>query len=205
MKLYYYPLSTYCQKVLIALYEKQVAFTPISTYPGDPADRAKLRELTPIGKVPLLILDNGWKLPESTTIIEYLDTHAGGPRLIPEDRDLARQTRFHDRLADLYINEPLRIVARESDAADRVAKARQTLDSMYTGLDRHLAERQWIMGNDFTLADCSLIPPLAVHGNAHPFAATHKNLAAYFERAMQRPSVVRVRREHEAFAAQASS
>ena len=204
MKLYYYPLSTYSQKVLIALYEKQVELTPIVLYPGDPSDRAKLAELTPIGKVPLLVLDSGWKLPESTTIIEYLDTHAGGPRLIPEDRDLARQTRFHDRLADLYINESLRTIVRESDAQDRVAKARERLDALYAGLDNHLASRAWVMGDTFTLADCALIPPLAVHGGAHPLAR-FKNVAAYFERALQRPSVVRVRREQEAFAARAAS
>src|SRR5688572_18129698 len=100
MKLYYYPLSRYSQKVLLALYEKQVAFTPIVLYPGNPDERAELRKLTPLGKVPLLVLDDGWKIPESTIIIEYLDAHAKGARLIPEDRDLARQTRFHDRIAD---------------------------------------------------------------------------------------------------------
>jgi glutathione S-transferase len=204
MKLYYYPLSTYSQKVLLAFYEKQATFSPVVLYPGDPADRAALAKLTPIGKVPLLVLDNGWKVPESTTIIEYLDTHASGPRLIPADPDLARQTRFHDRLADLYINEPYRVIVRESDAADRVAKARERLDAMFAGLDNHLANRTWVMGDTFTLADCALVPTLMQHGNAHPFTR-FKHVNAYFDRAMERPSVVRVRREQEAFVAKSAS
>src|SRR5690606_37330087 len=51
MKLYYHPRSRYSQKVLIALYEKQVPFTPVVLFPGNPDDRAELRKLTPIGKV----------------------------------------------------------------------------------------------------------------------------------------------------------
>jgi glutathione S-transferase len=203
MKLYYYPLSTYSQKVLIAFHEKAVPFTPVILYPGDPEQRAQLQKLTPLGKVPLLVLDNGWKVPESTTIVEYLETHASGPRLIPEDPDLARQTRFHDRLGDLYVNEPYRTVLRDPDK-ERVAQARERLDAMLGGLDNHLANRTWIMGDTFTLPDCALIPTLAQHGDAHPFTG-FKHVSAYFGRAMERPSVVRVRREVEAFAAKAAS
>ena len=204
MKLYYYPRSTFSQKALIALYEKQVSFTPIVLYPGDPTDRAELQKITPIGKVPVLVLDNGWKVPESTTIIEYLDTHTNGPRLIPEDPDLARQTRFHDRIADLYITDSLGTIVREPDAADRVTRAHQRLDAMFAGIDAHLANRTWVMGDTFTLADCSLLAPLANYRGAHPFDSW-KHLSAYLARGLERPSFARVRREHDAFVAKAAS
>lgn len=203
MKLYYYPLSPYCQKVLIALYEKAVPHTPVFLYPGDPEQRAQLKTLTPLCKVPLVVLDNGWKLPESTTIIEYLDTHTGGPRLIPEDPDLARQTRFHDRLGDLYITESFGTILRDGDAS-RVATARERLDTILTGLNTHLANRPWVMGESFTLADCSVIPALLQHRDAHPLAK-FEHVTAYLARASERPSVARVRRELEAFAAKAAS
>jgi glutathione S-transferase len=204
MKLYYYPRSTFSQKVLLAFYEKQIAFTPVVIYPGNADDRAELRKLTPLVKVPLLVLENGWKIPESTIIIEYIDAHATGPRLIPEDRDLARQTRFHDRIADLYVTEPYNTIVRESDAVERVAKARERLDAMLAGLDQHLANRTWVMGDSFTLADCSLVPTLAAYGHAHPFER-FKHVSAYLSRALERPSVARMRREHETFAAKAAS
>lgn len=204
MKLYYFPRSTYSQKALLAFYEKQVAFTPVHLYPGDAADRVELNKLTPIGKLPILVLDNGWKIPESSIIIEYLDGHASGPKLIPEDRDLARQTRFHDRIADLYITEPYYTIFRETEDKDRVAKARERLDAMFAGLDQHLANRTWVMGDSFTLADCSLIPALAAYGDLHPFKH-FANITSYFGRAMERPSVARMRREHEAYVFKAAS
>lgn len=204
MKLYYHPRSRYSQKALIALHEKEVPFTPVMLYPGDPADRAELRKLTPIGKVPVLVLDDGWKIPESTIIIEYIDRRGRGPRLIPDDPDLARQTRFYDRVTDLYITESLGTLAREADAADRVALAKERLESMLTGIDRHLAGRQWLMGDSFTLADCALVPALSNHRGVYPTDGW-KHLAAYLERALERPSVARVRREVDAFEARAAS
>lgn len=204
MKLYYYPLSAYCHKVLIALYEKGVEFSPQVLYPGDPAQRAELQKLTPIAKLPLVILDNGWKLPESTTIIEYLETHHGGPKLIPADPDLARQTRFHDRLADLYINESFFTITRDADQ-ERVAKARERLDTILGGLDGHLSSnRTWVMGESFTLADCALIAPLLQYADAHP-VTKFANVTNYLRRAKERASVIRVRREVEAFAVKAAS
>lgn len=204
MKLYYYPRSPYSQKALLALYEKEVAFTPITLYPGNPEDRAVLDKVTPISKVPVLVLDDGWKIPESTIIVEYIDSHPSGPRLIPDDRDLARQTRFHDRIADLYVSEPLLTIVNHPDATDRVTKARQRLDTMFAGIDGHLAKRTWLMGDTFTLADCSLIPPLTMYRSAHSFERW-KHISAYVDRALERPSVMRVRREQDAYTTRATA
>jgi glutathione S-transferase len=182
MKLYYHPRSPYSHKVLLALAEKRVAFEPVMVKPDD----EQFAKLTPIRKVPLLVLADGWKIPESTIIIEYLDTHfSSGSRLIPDDRDHARQTRFHDRIADLYITEPLLALLFKRGDADA---ARARIDSMLAGLDQHVGKREWIMGDAFTMADCALVPPLRYARELHPFDR-YKNLAAYFARAMERPSV----------------
>lgn len=202
MKLYYHPRSTYSQKVLIAAYEKQVALTLHVINPGNPEDRAELNKLTPISKLPVLVLDDGWKIPESSIIVEYLDTHTTGPRMIPEDRDLARQTRFYDRITDLYVTGSLRTLLVEPDKLEPAARER--LDTMLAGIDAHLSKRTWVMGDTFTLADCALIPSLANHRTAYPFERL-KNLGAYLERGLQRPSVARVRGELEAFVAKAAS
>lgn len=182
MQLYYHPRSPYSHKVMIALAEKRVAFEPVMVRPDD----ERLAKLTPIKKVPLLVLADGWKIPESTIIIEYLDTHfSTGTRLIPEDRDQARQARFHDRIADLYITEPLMALLFERGDADA---ARARVDAMLTGLDEHLGKRAWVMGDAFTMADCSLIPPLRYARELHPFDR-YQRVAAYFARALERPSV----------------
>lgn len=141
---------------------------------------------TPLKKVPLLVLADGWKIPESTIIVEYLDSHfSTGTRLIPDDKDQARQTRFHDRIADLYVTEPLmNLIFKRGDAT----ASHTRLDDMMTGLDEHIAKRTWIMGDAFTLADCSLAPALRYAKELHPFDR-YKNVLAYFGRLLERPSV----------------
>ena len=199
MKLYYHPRSTYSQKVLLAFHEKGVPFTPEVIDPGSPEGKAVLAQVSPLGKIPVLVLDDGWKVPESSIIIEYLDTHFdGGARLIPEDRDLARQTRFHDRLADLYVTDPtFKLVLDASKPADQrdpagVAAARARLDTMFAGLDQHLAKRSpWLMGDTFTMADCALIPALGYCRQVHPFERW-KDLSAYANRAFERPSFLAI-------------
>jgi glutathione S-transferase len=49
-----HPLSSYCHKALIALYENAIAFTPQVVNLGDPAERDNFRKLWPIGKFPVL-------------------------------------------------------------------------------------------------------------------------------------------------------
>ncbi len=86
MKLYYNPISTYSQKVLIALYEKALDFEPEIVNLMDSDARAQYREVYPMGKIPCLILDDGHMIPESSTIIEYIDPLAA-PTLILGDAD----------------------------------------------------------------------------------------------------------------------
>ena len=182
MKLYYHPRSPYSHKVMIALAEKRAAFEPVMVKPTD----EQLVKLTPLKKVPLLVLDDGWKIPESTIIIEYLDAHVStGTRLIPEERDQARQTRFHDRITDLYMTEPLMTLLFQRGDAE-AAHAR--LDSLLTGFDGNLAKRTWVMGDAFTMADCALVPALRYARELHPFDR-HEHVTAYFARAVDRPSV----------------
>ncbi|MET0808196.1 MAG: glutathione S-transferase family protein, partial [Pseudoxanthomonas sp.] len=87
LTLHYHPLSSFCHKALIALYENEVPFTPHRVDLGDAAQRASFRRLWPMGKFPVLQDEGrGVIVAESTIIIEYLDRVYPGPsRLIPED------------------------------------------------------------------------------------------------------------------------
>lgn len=199
MKLYYAPVSAFSQKVLIAFHEKGVPFTPELVNLFDPAARAEYKKVNPLGKVPTLVLDDGHKIPESTIIIEYLEGHFGdqGTRLIPADKDRARQTRFHDRNFDLYVNDPVATIffdGRKPEAdrnAAAVRDAKATLDVMYKLYDQIFASRTWAMGDEFTMADCAAAPPLAYARMVYPFES-YKNLTAYVGRLVERPSFARV-------------
>ena len=76
MKLYYYPLSTYSQKVLIALYEKQLEFESELVFLFDPEAATSYKEIYPLGKIPLLVNEEDM-VPESSIIVEYLDRIGG--------------------------------------------------------------------------------------------------------------------------------
>jgi glutathione S-transferase len=206
MHLYFNPVSGYSQKVLVAFYEKDIPFTPHIVNLFDPKDNAEYRKITKLGKVPVLKLDNDWMIPESSIIIEYLENHFEnkGTRLIPADKDLARRTRFHDRIVDSYINEQIGKIffdgmrpAGKQDAYG-VEHARTTLDTTYEIMDGYFGKNPgpWTLGNDFTMADCAAVPALGYARMVHPFEK-HRHLQAYWNRLAERPSVKRVFKEAE--------
>ena len=104
--LHAHPLSSYCWKVLIALYEKGLAFELRMVDFGDPANAAAFRALWPIGKMPVLE-DGGAAVVESSVIVEHLDLFQPGPKLIPEDRAAALEARRLDRVFDQYVMAPM--------------------------------------------------------------------------------------------------
>ena len=208
LTLHFHPLSSYCQKVLIALYENGTPFEKQIVNLGDTDSAAAFRKLWPVGKMPGLHDSSGDRaIPESSIIIEYLQQHyPGGTALIPAEPAAALHTRLADRFYDLHVHDPMqRIVGDKLRPADKrdpygVEAAKAILRSSYGIVDREMAphKRTWAIGEAFTLADCAAAPPLFFANKLVPFAE-HKHLAAYFDRLSQRPSVARTFSEAEPF------
>jgi glutathione S-transferase len=206
LTLYFHPLSSYCQKVLIALYEAATPFASVVVNFADPKSAESFRKLWPVGKMPVLRdAARDRTVPESSIIIEYLGQHhPGGAALIPADPDLALRTRLADRFYDLYVHDPMqRIVGDRLRPADNkdpfgVAAAEAMLQKSYDLIDAEMAGRNWAAGDAFTLADCAAAPPLFFANKLLPFGERH-NLQAYFRRLSRRPSVVRAFNEAEPF------
>ena len=200
LRLYSHPFASFCQKVLIALYEHDTPFEQQVVDLGDPQQAAALKALWPIGRFPVLHDEkNGDVVAESSIIIEYLDQrHARGERLVPADRDAALEVRRWDRFFDTYVMEPMQKIVtdrlRPDDGHDSigVAQARQLLDTAYDILDDVLASRTWAAGETFSLADCAAAPALYYAALVQPFAPAHAHLAAYYARLAARPSFARV-------------
>lgn len=196
LKLYYHPLSSYCQKVLVALYENGTPFTTQLVNLGYAKERADFVALWPLGKFPV-IRDQarGRTIPESSPIIEYLALHYPGQvALVPQDAELAWQVRAQDRFLDLYVhNEMQKIVGDRLRLADKkdpfgMQQARAQIAMCYDMLERDMASKTWAVGDAFTMADCAAAPALFYTNLVQPFEASHPNLNAYFGRLMQRPS-----------------
>jgi len=207
LTLYFHPLSSFCWKVLIALYENDTPFTPHSVNLGDEAERAALLKLWPIGKFPVLRdAATDRTIPETSIIIEYLDSqYPGRTRFIPADPKLALQTRLRDRFYDLYLHLSMQKIVgdrlRPASAKDPhgVEEARARLRSCYGMIDKEVAGKNWAMGEAFTLADCAAAPALFYGNMVEPFGDANRNLAAYFDRLKARPSFARVLKEAEPY------
>ncbi|MCG7394409.1 glutathione S-transferase family protein [Microvirga sp. ACRRW] len=195
LKLYAHPFSSYCQKVLTALYENGIPFEYRML--GDEAANAELAALWPIRKFPVLI-DGERTVLEASIIIEHLGLfHPGPVKLVPEDPRAALDVRMMDRFFDNYIMTPMqKIVAdRIRSEPDRdshgVIEARRMLDTAYAWLDYAMAGREWAAGDAFSMADCAAAPSLFYADWAHPISAEHANVHAYRKRLLARPSFAR--------------
>lgn len=197
LTLYYHPLSSFCWKVLIALEERGIAFTPRLVDLGDPADRAAFRQIWPLAKFPVLVDEaSGTTLPESTIIIEYLDRLGDAPPMIPEAPDAALAVRLRDRLFDAYLHLPMQKLGEDGRRAEAdrdpvgVAAAAALVRTAYDEAEAALDFAPWAMGTQFTLADCSAFPAL-FYVSRHVPLTGHPKLSAYLERLKTRPGVTR--------------
>jgi len=191
--------------VLIALYETGTPFEPrtVDLF----GEAAEYRKIWPIGKIPVLRDEaKDRTIPETSIIIEYLAQHyPGRTQLFPTDRDLCRQMRLRDRFYDLYVQVPMqKIVTDRLRPAGKndpygVEEARELLKTSLGMIDQDMAGNRWVMGNDFTMADCAAAPALFYADMVAPFSDTHKNAAAYLDRLKERPSYARVLKEAEPY------
>jgi len=198
LTLYYHPLSSYSWKVLIPLYEAGTPFNGRNLADEDAI--AEWKKLWPIERFPVLVDDVRKKtLPESSIIIEFLDTHYPGPApLLPHDEDARLDVRFVDRVLDNYVHNPMQTIVfdrmREEGRKDPLGleRAHAMLDRAYGWLDERMKDRSFACGEAFTLADCAAAPALFYADWVHPIGEARPHLAAYRARLLARPSVKRV-------------
>ena len=207
LKLYYHPLSSFCHKVLVALYENATPFQPVVVDFFNEESAARHKAMWPIGKIPVLRDEARDRVvPETSIIIEYLAQHyPGRVNLVSTDADMARQIRLRDRFYDLYVNVPMQKVVTDRLRPEGkndpfgVEEAKAVLHTAYDMIDKDMAGKSWVMGDDFSMADCAAAGALFYANSQVPIPATHKNAAAYLERLLARPSYARVMKEAEPY------
>ncbi len=195
LTLYAHPFSSYCQKVLTALYENG---TPFEYRKVEDADAwADLAKRWSMRRMPVLI-DNGRTVVEASVIIEHLQLeYPGRVRLIPEDPRAALEVRTMDRFFDNYVATPQQkfVFDRLRPEANRdsygVEEARRTLTTAYEWLEGVMARRQWAAGDTFSLADCAAAPFLFYADWTHAIDEKFANVRAYRQRLLARPSFAR--------------
>jgi glutathione S-transferase len=208
LTLHMHPLSSYCWKALIALYENDTPFEARLVDLGDADAAAAFKALWPTAKMPLLRDEaRDRTVPETSIIIEYLQaTYPGPVRFIPDDPDAALRTRLMDRVFDLYVMTPMQAIVADRIRPPGVAKdpysvaqARTQLAMAYGLLETELVGRTWAAGEDFSVADCAAAPALFYADKVAPLDGTHPNVSAYLDRLLARPSFTRVLQEAEPY------
>lgn len=207
LQLYYHPFSSYCQKVLVALYENDIPFERHELAGPDSPAMQTLSRLWPMKRFPVLV-DGGRTVLEASCIVEYLGLTRPGPvPLIPADPLEALEVRVMDRFFDNYVATPQQKFVFDalrpgaSRDAHGVTQAREMLETAYAWLDGVMASREWAAGDRFSLADCGAAPFLFYADWTHRIGAQHTHVLAYRRRLLARPSFARAVDEARPFRA----
>ena len=189
---------SYCWKVLIALYERGIAFEYRMLDQEHPGNFERLKSVWPVGKFPVLFVD-GRPVIETSVIIETLDGERFGtaPKLIPADPATALEVRFMDRVFDNHVMNRMQVIVdeyifyRDTMNIDRIERTHAALETVYDWLETRLGEQGWAVGDDFTLADCAAAPSLFYADWVREIGDARPKLKAYRARLLARPSVSR--------------
>lgn len=201
--LYYHPLSSFCWKALIALYENQLSFEPHLVDLMTPQTREEFLKIWPIGQFPVLKdHERNEIIPQSTVIIEYLQLYyPGSVPLIPSDPALALECRRWNEFLDDYVHVQMQKAGsnsmRKPEDADHIGegRARELMRTAYDILEDKLQGKTWLVGENFSMADIAACPSLFYGNMVEPFLTQHANLKNYLERLQQRPVFARVIQE----------
>ncbi|WP_404365063.1 glutathione S-transferase family protein [Corallococcus coralloides] len=196
MKLYGNPMSTCTRKVLTVLAEKghQAEFVNIDLMKHEQKTPEHIAR-HPFGVVPALELDDGFIMYESRAIARFLDRTLPGPSLTPADpKAYALMEQFIGVEQSYFSNQAMKIVMerfRGTNNEENIAKGREGMKRPLEVLDAALANRPFLAGNDFTLAEVCFAPYmeyLFAMGEKDT-VAPYKNVMAWWDRVSNRPSV----------------
>ncbi|ARR55447.1 glutathione S-transferase [Rhizorhabdus wittichii DC-6] len=199
MKLHTNRTGANCRRVAIYLAEKGLAIEAVHLdLSSGELKTPAFRAINPAGLVPVLELDDGSYLPESTAIIEYLEELHPEPCLIGTTPRHRAHVRAIERIAsDLGV---LTIAAMQHTHPYFAARLKQEpsvgaalqglLDQHLTTLERHIGDFPFLAGERLTIADIVLFPLFQTcrERMGIPFGAEQPRLSAWYDRFAKRPS-----------------
>jgi len=197
MKLLGTHTSPYVRKARLVLLEKNIPHEYVIDPPSEPG--SLVLQVNPLGRIPALILDDGFCVFDSSVIADYADTLNDAPVLIPRTDPLARlRVKRWEALADgimdsaiVVRNESLRAEDKQSQAVLDMHNLAVTHALDYAA--QLLGEREWCEGDAITLADLALVSALLyldLRQAARDWRSAHANLAVWLSRISARPSVI---------------
>lgn len=199
MKLYTGDLSPYSAKIRMQIYA--MGITDIDFDLPTEFFMGKLSELSPIGRIPVLEVEDGI-IPESEVIAEYLDDLYPEKSLLGATPRIRADVRLLSRIADIYLMNNIFMSLGQLNRKTRNEAIRDLLMGQVTrgmgALEKHLGDGKFAVGDTLTRADCSLVPALFLCEHTvprldveNPILATRK-VAAYWQRIQENEFAARV-------------
>jgi glutathione S-transferase len=209
MKLYSRPLSPYSARARVALYTKGLEFETMTPEMGWAKDPAFL-EVNPVGRIPVLVLDDGTKLIESGPIVEYLEEAFPEPPMLPRDRVERARVRAltllveHDVLGTLmplfmlFDKKRRGLLDKEGRDANAIEEATAKLHRALGHVEAALPSKGLAQGEEVTTADAILLPvrfnldSLVTFARMPALLDAYPRVVRYRETAQRAPALARV-------------
>ena len=197
MKLLGSTTSPYVRKARLVLLEKSIPHEYVNDPPQEPGSQVLI--VNPLGRIPALILDDGFCVFDSSVIADYVDSLSDSQVLIPRNDANARlRVKRWEALADGMMDsaimvriESIRSQEKQDKAIIELHNAAVTKALIFAS--QSLGTQVWCEGDAITLADLALVSALLyldLRQAERPWRETHKNLATWFERVSARRSVI---------------
>jgi len=194
MKLIASLVSPFGRKVRVALAEKKIEYDLVEAAPFAPD--SDVPSYNPLGKIPVLVLDDGTNLFDSRVIVEYLDTVSPVSRLIPEPSRQRIAVKRWEALADGICDAAAAMVFEgrrpaKQQSKDWVERQRAKIERGVTELASELGDKPWCNGEAYSLADIATGCALGYLDLRHPgidWRGPYPNLVRLVEKLGKRPS-----------------
>ena len=185
--------SPYARKVRIALAEKGIAFELLTEVPWN--DTTSTPKFNPLEKLPVLILEDGSSVYESSYILQYLELKYPTPPMLPADVDgilAARKLEvLCDGVCDALVLTFFERMRGEDASPEWTARQRRKIDGGVKEMARLVGKGDWAVGDRFSLGDIAagtLVGYMAVRFPEFSWRTQYPDLAALSDRLEQRPS-----------------
>jgi glutathione S-transferase len=188
-----YP-SPFVRKVRIVLAEKKIDCELVIDSPWVAGNN--VAQYNPLGKIPVLVLDDESVIYDSRVIVEHLDNGTPNNKLIPpsgrERMLVKRWEALGDGLCEAAIAVHLEKRRKDGERSEGwIKRQRERVINTLTAIDAELGEQPWCHSNNFTLADIAIGTALGYIDLRLPdidWRESNPNLARLFEKLSQRPS-----------------
>jgi glutathione S-transferase len=194
MKLLGSVTSPFVRKARVVLAEKKIEYTFELDNPWD--EKSRVPDANPLGKVPVLVLEDDSTLFDSRVIVEFLDSVSPISRLIPADNRGKIEVKRWEALADGVLDAAVAVVLErrrpgKQQSEPAIKRQMEKIERGLAVMSRDLADKPWCTGNAFTLADIACGVALGYldfrHG-AFDWRVLYLNLAKLAAKLAERPS-----------------